>query len=144
MENHVGKNVQGQSHDAGNLRCHIAHPTEAARHLVRSPGILAAQSILQGVIPPVKGKGAEQSITLLSAVNATDRAWRQRAIQETGMNTVADLCPVLGALRTSLATDEPGEWVGAYRKAYDIDPNAAFPPADLSFQIHRECLLAKS
>jgi hypothetical protein len=138
------------SRDAGTTFAHLKTPAASLiagkelADLVRSPGILAARSILQGVIPSVKGKGAEQSITLLSAVNATDRAWRQRAIQETGMNTVADLCPVLGALKTSLTTDDPGEWVGTYRKEYDIDPNAAFPPADLSFQIYRECLLAKS
>src|SRR5438094_4293242 len=61
--------------------------------LVRPPGILAARSLLQGIIPPPKGKAAEKIVTLVSAVNATDRAWRERVTQSSGVEAVADLCP---------------------------------------------------
>src|SRR5207249_1961086 len=111
--------------------------------LVMPPGILAARSLLQGIIPPPKGKAAEKIVTLISAVNATDKAWRETVIQSSGVETVSDLCPVLGAIKASLTTDEEEGWVGAYRKSYGVDPNTPIPPVELSFQIHRECLLAK-
>ncbi|MDB5385570.1 MAG: hypothetical protein JWM11_1216 [Planctomycetaceae bacterium] len=112
--------------------------------LVGTPGILPARSILQGIIPPIKSKAAEKMVTILASVNATDRAWRQEVVQKPGLNAVADLCPVLGALQASLTTDETDGWVGGYRKSYGIDPNAALDPTDLSFQMHRECLLVKA
>jgi len=111
--------------------------------LVRAPGILAARSLLQGIIPPLKGKAAEKIVSLLAAVNATDRTWRDAVTQAPGVEAVADLCPALGALRASLTTDESDGWVGAYKKSYGIDPNAPVQPIDLSFQLHRECLLTK-
>jgi hypothetical protein len=43
-----------------------------------------------------------------------------------------------------LTTDDPNVWALAYRKTYGIDPNMSVQPVDLSFQIHRECLLAKT
>jgi hypothetical protein len=112
--------------------------------LISAPGILAARAILLGLIPPIKGKGAKKSVTLVSAVDATDRAWRKKVVEQSGVQAVADLCPVLGALTTSLTTDEPGTWAGAYKKAYAIDPGAAIPPIGLSFQMHREWLLANT
>ena len=42
-----------------------------------------------------------------------------------------------------MTTDEDEGWVGAYRKSYGVEPNNPVQPIDLSFQIHRECLLAK-
>ena len=57
--------------------------------------ILAARSLLQGIIPPPKGKPADKIVTLVSAVNATDRAWREGVTRYSGVEAVADLCPVL-------------------------------------------------
>ena len=112
-------------------------------HLVRSPGILAARSLLQGIIPELKGKTAEKTITLLAAVNATQRTWREEVMRAPGVDPVADLCPVLGAVKASLMTDEVDGWVAAYKKSYRVDPNTAVQPIDLSFQMHRECLLTR-
>jgi GTPase-associated system helical domain len=111
--------------------------------LVRQPGILAARSLLQGIIPPLKGKAADRVVTLLAAVNATERTWREAVAQASAVEAIADLCPVLGAIKASLTTDEAEGWVGAYKKSYGIDPNAPVQPIELSFQIHRECLLTK-
>lgn len=112
--------------------------------LVRPPGLLAARSILQGIIPPVKGKPAEKAFTLLTAVAATERSWREAVAASPGLGAMTDLCPVLGAVKISLTTDETDDWTGAYKKAFGIDPRIPIRPIELSFQIHRECLLTRT
>ena len=111
--------------------------------LVSPPGILPAKSILQSIIPVASGKSAGKPIPLQSAVNATSAAWRQGVIGKLEIDRVADLCPLLAAVKHSLMTDESNGWTAAYKKAYGIDPNTAVQPVELAHEIHRECLLAR-
>ncbi len=111
--------------------------------LVRPPGVLPARSLLLGIIPPLSGRNASKGIGLIAAVNATDRAWRQGVADRHRLDLVADLCPLLAAVRQSLTTDGEDEWTAAYKKASGIGPGALFQPADLALQMHRECLLAR-
>jgi len=111
--------------------------------LISPPGALPARSLLQGIIPQKTGKMAGKPITLRVAVNATDKAWREGVVQKPGLDRIADLCPVLGALRESLTTDNADGWLGAYKKAYGINPKVILQPINLSHQMHRECLLAQ-
>lgn len=111
--------------------------------LVSPPGILPAKSILQSIIPVASGKSAKKPIPIHSAVNATSAAWRQGVVGTLEIDLVADLCPLLAAVKHSLMTDDPDGWTAAYKKAYGIDPNTAVQPVDLAHEIHRECLLAR-
>jgi hypothetical protein len=111
--------------------------------LVSPPGVLPALSLLQGMIPPLTGKGAaNKSIGLIAAVKATDREWRQSVVDELDVDGIADLSPALTAIRQSLTTDEAGGWTSAYKKAEGFEADPQFQPADLGLQVHRECLLA--
>lgn len=112
--------------------------------LVRSPGICAGDSILQGIIPAPATKAAEKAVSLFNAVNGTDRNWRSSVLALQGVGDVVDLCPVLGAIRCSLDTDEVKGWKGAFTKAYGIDPSKQLSFRSLASQMYRECLLAKA
>ncbi len=150
----------GVSRDAGVTFAELKAPAASLMagkelaDLIRPPGILAARSLLQGIIPPTKGKlqaiippakakAADKDVTLLAAINATDRSWREGVMQAFTVDPIADLCPALGAVNASLTTDEADGWVAAYKKSYGIDPNTPVQPIDLSYQIHLECLLTK-
>jgi hypothetical protein len=112
--------------------------------LVSPPGVLPAHSLLQGMIPPLTGKGAAgKTIGLTAAVNATDRAWRESVVGGLDIDRVADLSPALTAIKQSLTTDKPDGWTAAYRKATGFKTDPPFAPADLALQVHRECLLAE-
>ncbi len=110
--------------------------------LVNPPGILPAKSILLSIVPPVTGRAAK-TIALHTAVNATAREWRERVAKTTGLDQVADLCPVLAAVKHSLTTDEEDAWTPAYKKAFCVDPKSALEPVELAHQVYRECLLAR-
>jgi len=139
----------GVSRDLGETFKHLKTPAASMiagkelADLVSPPGILPAKSILQSIIASATGKPAGKPIPLDTAVNTTDAAWRQRLVGGLAIDRVADLCPLLGAVKYSLTTDKAGGWTGAYRKAYGIDPKTALQPVELAHEIHRECLLAR-
>lgn len=111
--------------------------------LVNPPGVLPAKSILKSVIPPAVGKAAGKPVSLHTAVNATEREWRRTVVGVLKIDQVADLCPLLAAIKHSLTTDEADGWTGAYKKAYRVDPKTALQPVEMAHEIHRECLLAR-
>lgn len=111
--------------------------------LVKPPGILPAKSILQSIIQPAIGRATGKPLALHTAVNATTAEWREGLIKAVKIDWIADLCPVLAAVRHSLTTEEANGWTSAYKKAYGADPKTALQPVDLAHAIHRECLLAR-
>jgi hypothetical protein len=64
--------------------------------------------------------------------------------EATGFDRVKDLCPVLGAVAHSIATDGVDEWLPAYRKAYQREATLQLAGVDLAFQAYRERLLVRS
>jgi hypothetical protein len=112
--------------------------------LVSPPGVLPARTLLQGLIPLRTGKGvANKPIGLITAVNAIDRKWRQSVADGLDIEGITDLSPALTAIKQSLTTDEADGWTSAYKKAMGFKVDPQFQPADLSLQVHRECLLAQ-
>jgi hypothetical protein len=53
---------------------------------------------------------------------------------------VEDLCPVICAVRRSIDSDGPDDWVPPARKATGIDPHAQVHPLDLAMQVYEEAL----
>lgn len=107
--------------------------------LVSPPGVLPARTLLQRMIPTATGKSAGKPIGLIAAVKATDRGWRESVASEFDSNL--DILPTLAAIKQSLSTDGD-EWIPAYKKSFCLKSDILLPPADLSLQMHRECLLA--
>jgi hypothetical protein len=111
--------------------------------LVRPPGVLPAKSLLQHAIAATTNAVVDKPIALHTAVNASPADWRKKVIDQIPLDRVADLCPVLAAVKYSLSTDEPDGWLPAYKKATKIEPAMAVRPVSLAFQMHRECLLSR-
>jgi len=124
----------------------LAAPIIAGKELadlVSPPGVLPAKSLLHHVVPLAKGKAAEKPVELQAAINATELNWREQVVNGLEIDQVADLCPVLAAVKQSLTTQESDGWLAAYKHAYGIDPAISLHPVDLAHQIYRECLLAR-
>ncbi len=108
--------------------------------LVSPPGVLPALTLLQKLIPPMTGKNAGKPISVIAAVKATDRKWRESVAAD--FDADLDIFPVLAAIKQSLSTDGD-EWVPAYKKSFGLKSDILLQPADLSLQMHRECILLK-
>ncbi len=106
--------------------------------LVSPPGVLPARTLLQRMIPTATGKGAGKPIGLIAAIKATDRAWRESVANEFDSNL--DILPALSAIKQSLSTDGD-EWIPAFKRSFSLKSDILLLPADLSLQMHRECLL---
>ena len=61
-----------------------------------------------------------------------------------GFSRVKDLCPVLGAVGASLATEGAEDWLPVYRKSYQRDPAVQLTGVDLAYQAYRERMLVRS
>lgn len=107
------------------------------------PGHLAARSFLDRALIEAEMSDPSTALPVGAAVDATPRTWREQEIRSLDLTPLAALTPILHAIGSSLTTDEPGAWVPAYRRAYDIDPDKGLPALDLSEQIYVESLLAR-
>jgi hypothetical protein len=143
MNTGVSRDLSVSFKDLKTLAASVVAGKELAA-LVSPPGVLPAPSFLQGMIPPLTGKGAaNKSIGLIAAVNETDREWRQSVADELDIDRIADLSPALTAIKHSLTTDGASGWTSAYKKAEGFKADPQFRPADLGLQVYRECLLAE-
>jgi len=60
------------------------------------------------------------------------------------MEHIADLCPVLLAILTSLKTDGLDDWIPAFEKGSGIKIRASIRPLDLACQAYEENLLVRA
>jgi hypothetical protein len=112
---------------------------------VSIPGPLPAKSFLDRVLSTCGTKSAHHKPSeLKAAVNALSKEWRTGIAKEAGFARVKDLCPVLGAVGASLATEGADEWVPVYRKAYQREANLQLSGVELAYQVYREWLLVRS
>jgi hypothetical protein len=113
--------------------------------LVSLPGPMPAKSFLDRVLSSCGTKGSHHKpAELKAAVNALPAQWRESIAGAPGFDGVKDLCPVLGAVAQSLATDGPEEWMPLYRKAYQREATLQLSGVDLALQAYREWLLVGS
>ena len=114
-------------------------------NLVSLPGPMPAKSFLDRVLATCGTKGAHHKpAELKAAVNALPQQWRETIVGSPGFDRVKDLCPILGAVAQSLATDGPDEWLPLYRKSYQREATLQLAGVDLAYQAYREWLLVSS
>jgi len=111
--------------------------------LVRCPGVYPAEALLSYLLPATGQKSSDKPASIATAVNALSREWREVTAGLPGLDKVADLCPVLSAIRMSLTTDSAKDWQSAYTKSYGIETGTALDPVALSMQCYRERVLVK-
>lgn len=113
--------------------------------LVSAPGPFAAKSVIDRVLSTCGAKAAyRKSVALGAAVAALPAAWRDAVAKAEGVEHVRDLCPVLGAVHTSLTTEGASDWHPAYKKAYARDAAGEVPAVDLAVLAYREWLLVRA
>lgn len=119
-------------------------PKELADLTIFVPGSAA---ILGAIASTLKASGLPPTIktlTIAKAVNATPRDWREQLKPDINSKSLEVLCPVLLALRTSMATDGAKQWIPIYSKLNNISVNMEFPVLQISIQLYNELMLVKS
>ena len=82
-----------------------------------------------------------KAVKLKQAVSRSPKEWRTDLAKKATENPALDLCPVMGAVVHSASTDGESDWIGSYKKSFDIDPGIDIPAVDLAAQTYQECLL---
>ena len=103
------------------------------------PGPLAAMGVLDKMLRVVE-RELRGGSSVHQAVNEAPREWRSRWLTGVSAEPVEDLCPVICAVRRSIESDGPDDWVPPVRKATGIDPHAQVSPLDLATQVYEEAL----
>jgi hypothetical protein len=116
---------------------------ELADLTVVLPGPLAASAFLDKILHIVEPK-EHDSTTLQKAVNATPREWREQWMKETDIRNIEDLCPVLFAVRKSLDTNGPEDWVPAFEKATGFKASESISSLNLACQTYEENLFVRA
>ncbi len=102
------------------------------------PGPLAAIGVLDRMLRAVEPE-LRSATTLQEAVNETPREWRPW-MAGGDCERVEDLCPVLYAVRRSLDTNGPEDWIPPVRKVTGVDALTKISPLDLAVQAYEERL----
>ncbi len=106
------------------------------------PGPVAAIGVLDKTLRTAE-PGLRESTTLQEAVNSATRDWRTAWASKAEAVRLDNLCPVILAIRKSLETDGPEDWLPAFAKTSGIDVRGAIKPLELAFQAYEESLLAR-
>jgi hypothetical protein len=104
------------------------------------PGPLATAGVLDRMLRAVE-PDLRVATTIQEAVNDAPREWRAAAAADTEYERVEDLCPVLLAIRRSLDTSGPDDWIPPVRTLTGLDVLAPIAPLDLAGQVYEERLL---
>jgi GTPase-associated system helical domain len=103
------------------------------------PGPLAAMGVLDKMLRVVE-RELRGGTTAHQAVNEAPREWRSRWLAGLNAEPVEDLCPVICAVRRSIDSDGPDDWVPSVRKVTGVDLYAQVNPLDLATQVYEEAL----
>ena len=116
---------------------------DLARLTKSDVGPAAAPAILQRLISGGRGSGVS-NVTIKDAADAFPAEKFGLLDLGDGLNKLADICPVLTGFLKAFEAGVPDVWHGAFRKAVQLEPTAAFHPLQLAMQVYRETLLTVS
>jgi len=107
------------------------------------PGPFAARAILHQILLR-EDPDIESEVALSSAVNESDRGWRQKWAQSFAQSEAIDLCPISFAVKTSLEIDSAKGWFAAFKKTTTLGASIKIEPVGIATQVYEESLFIRS
>lgn len=104
----------------------------------------AAAGFLDKAIGSAKGGKKGDQITLADAVDACPAPWRKEASERREIDAIADLCPVMFALRKAVEAGGKKTWVEVFSNVTGLKATTPIAPRELAQQAYEEWLLARS
>ena len=107
------------------------------------PGPYSAKAVLYKMLSFHSDDSHE--IMLSTAINQTNKEWRQKTLEIYDVEKTKEITPILVAISESLRVEKVEEWLSAYKHLTGITAKSTkISLVDLAYQVYLECLLLKA
>jgi hypothetical protein len=108
-----------------------------------TPGPFAAQAILHTMLQR-ENSDPNETVALSTAINKTDREWRQAWAESFSDSEGVDLCPILFGVQRSLESQGDSDWHPVFKTVTGLGPSLKVLPTELAVQVYEESLFVRA